>query len=124
MTARRQFDIVMAWSVYRLGHSLQDLVGFLGDVHALGVDLFLHQQGLGTRTPVGKAMFQMSGVFPEFERSMIQERVRAGLRLAKLRRKSGVCFQGARRGGRDGELSSRVGWRWLFVGCPGLFNAT
>ena len=45
----------------------------------LGVDLFLHQQGLDTTTPAGKAMFQMMGVFAEFERSMIQERVRAGL---------------------------------------------
>ena len=78
-----QFDIVMAWSVDRLGRSLQDLVGFLSELHALGIDLFLHQQGLDTTTPAGKAMFQMMGVFAEFERAMIQERVRAGLRRAK-----------------------------------------
>jgi len=72
--------MVMAWSVDRLGRSLQDLVGFLSELHALHVDLFLHQQGLDTTTPGGKAMFQMMGVFAEFERSMIQERVRAGLR--------------------------------------------
>ena len=47
------------------------------------VDLFLHQQGIDTTTPGGKAMFQMLGVFAEFERSIIQERVRAGLRRAK-----------------------------------------
>src|SRR5580704_14992802 len=81
--AKRQFDMVMAWSVDRLGRSLQDLVGFLSELHALRVDLFLHQQGLDTTTPGGKAMFQMLGVFAEFERSMIQERVRAGLRRAK-----------------------------------------
>jgi DNA invertase Pin-like site-specific DNA recombinase len=81
--ARREFDVVMAWSVDRLGRSLQDLVGFLGELHSLGVDLFLHQQGLDTTTPAGKAMFQMMGVFAEFERAMIQERVRAGLRRAK-----------------------------------------
>jgi DNA invertase Pin-like site-specific DNA recombinase len=80
--ARRQFDVVMAWSVDRLGRSLQDLVGFLSELHAAGVDLFLHQQGLDTTTPAGKAMFQMLGVFAEFERSIIQERVRAGLRRA------------------------------------------
>src|SRR5262249_23319868 len=80
--ARREFDVVMAWSVDRLGRSLQDLVGFLGEIHALGIDLFLHQQGLDTTTPAGKAMFQMMGVFAEFERAMIQERVRAGLRRA------------------------------------------
>jgi DNA invertase Pin-like site-specific DNA recombinase len=80
---KRQFDVVMAWSVDRLGRSLQDLVGFLSELHALRIDLFLHQQGLDTTTPAGKALFQMMGVFAEFERSMIQERVRAGLRRAK-----------------------------------------
>jgi DNA invertase Pin-like site-specific DNA recombinase len=80
---RREFDVVMAWSVDRLGRSLQDLVAFLSELHALGIDLFLHQQGLDTTTPAGKAMFQMMGVFAEFERAMIQERVRAGLARAK-----------------------------------------
>jgi len=80
---QRKFDVVMAWSVDRLGRSLQDLVAFLSELHALHIDLFLHQQGLDTTTPAGKAMFQMMGVFAEFERSMIQERVRAGLRRAK-----------------------------------------
>src|SRR5512145_3105441 len=81
--ARREFDLVMVWSVDRLGRSLQDLVAFLGELHALGVDLFLHQQGLDTTTSAGKAMFQMMGVFAEYERAIIQERVRAGLRRAR-----------------------------------------
>ena len=81
--ARREFDMVMAWSVDRLGRSLQDLVAFLSELHALRVDLFLHQQGLDTTTPAGKAMFQMMGVFAEFERAMIVERVNAGLARAK-----------------------------------------
>ena len=81
--AKRQFDVVMAWNVDRLGRSLQDLIGFLSELHAFKVDLFLHQQGLDTTTPAGKAMFQMLGVFAEFERSIIQERVRAGLMRAK-----------------------------------------
>jgi len=81
--ARREFDVVMAWSVDRLGRSLQDLIGFLSEISAVGVDLFLHQQGLDTTTPGGKAMFQMMGVFAEFERSMIQERVRSGLARAR-----------------------------------------
>ena len=68
--------MVMAWSVDRLGRSLQDLVGFLSELHAFKIDLFLRQQGLDTTTPAGKAMFQMMGVFAEFERAMIQERVR------------------------------------------------
>jgi DNA invertase Pin-like site-specific DNA recombinase len=79
---KREFDMIMAWSVDRLGRSLQDLVGFLSEIHALKIDLYLHQQGLDTTTPAGKAMFQMMGVFAEFERAMIQERVRAGLRRA------------------------------------------
>jgi Resolvase, N terminal domain len=70
-------------SVDRLGRSLQDLVGFLSELHALKIDLFLRQQGLDTTTPAGKAMFQMMGVFAEFERAMIQERVRAGLARAR-----------------------------------------
>jgi DNA invertase Pin-like site-specific DNA recombinase len=80
--ARREFDMIMAWSVDRLGRSLQDLVGFLSELHALKIDLFLHQQGLDTTTPAGKAMFQIMGVFAEFERAIIQERIRAGLRRA------------------------------------------
>lgn len=80
---RREFDLVAAWAVDRLGRSLQGLVEFLGELHALGVDLYLHQQGLNTTTPTGRAMFGMLGVFAEFERSMIQERVRAGLSRAR-----------------------------------------
>jgi DNA invertase Pin-like site-specific DNA recombinase len=84
---RRQFDIVMAWSVDRLGRSLQDLVAFLGDLHAQGVDLYLHIQGIDTTTPGGKALFQMMGVFAEFERAIIQERVCAGLAKARAQGK-------------------------------------
>ena len=65
--ARREFDVVMAWSVDRLGRSLQDLVAFLSELHALRIDLYLHQQGLDTTTPAGKALFPMMGVFSEFE---------------------------------------------------------
>jgi DNA invertase Pin-like site-specific DNA recombinase len=80
-------DLIAAWSVDRLGPSLQDLVGFLTEIHALGVNLFLHQQGVDTTTPAGKALFQMMGVFAEFERAMIQERVKAGLQRAKAQGK-------------------------------------
>lgn len=77
--ARRDFDMVAAWAVDRLGRSLQELLSFLNELHAKGVDLFLHQQGLDTSTPSGRAMFQMLGVFAEFERAMIVGRVNAGL---------------------------------------------
>ena len=66
--ARKEFDLVAAWSVDRLGRSLIDLVGILQEFHAKHVDLYLHQQGIDTTTPAGKAMFQMMGVFAEFER--------------------------------------------------------
>jgi len=85
---KRRFDVVMAWSVDRLGRSLQDLVTFLGELKALRVDLFILKQGVDTTTPAGKAMFQMLGVFAEFERALIQERVKAGLARAKAQVKT------------------------------------
>jgi DNA invertase Pin-like site-specific DNA recombinase len=86
--SRKDFDLVAAWSVDRLGRSLQHLIGFLNELHAKKVDLYLHQQGIDTTTPAGRAMFQMLGVFGEFERSMIQERVRAGLKRARAQGKT------------------------------------
>ncbi len=81
--ARKEIDLVAVWSVDRLGRSLQDLVTFLGELHGKDVDLYLHQQGIDTTTPAGKMMFQMMGVFAEFERTMIQERIHAGLGRAR-----------------------------------------
>ena len=80
---RGKFDILAAWAVDRLGRSLQDLVGTLGELRTAGVGLFLHQQALDTTTPSGRAMFGMLSVFAEFERAMIQERVKAGLARAR-----------------------------------------
>ena len=82
---RREFDMIAAWSVDRLGRSLQHLVGLLEELQALGVDLYLHQQGLDTSTPSGRAMFQMCGVFAEFERAMLVERTKAGMARAKAK---------------------------------------
>jgi DNA invertase Pin-like site-specific DNA recombinase len=81
----KEFDMVCAWSVDRLGRSLTDLLGILQHLHDKGVDLFLHQQGLDTSTTAGKAMFQMLGVFAEFERGIIRERVNAGLARARAK---------------------------------------
>lgn len=86
---RRNFDMVAAWSVDRLGRSLQHLVAGLGDLQAAGVGLYLHKQGLDTSTPSGRAMYGMLGVFAEFEREMIAERVRAGMKVAKAEQASG-----------------------------------
>ena len=112
--SRRKFDIVMAWSVDRLGRSLQDLIGFLSELHALGIDLALHQQGIDTATPAGKAMFQMMGVFAESERSMIRERVNAGIARAKA---------GGKHCGRpfiDTKLVGRIRDALAAPGRPGL----
>jgi DNA invertase Pin-like site-specific DNA recombinase len=84
---RRQFDMVAAWSVDRLGRSLQDLVGFLNELHSKHTHLYLHKQGIDTTTPAGKLLFQMLGVFAEFERSMIVDRVKAGLDRARAQGK-------------------------------------
>lgn len=80
---RRRFDVAMVWAVDRLGRSLPDLVSSMQELHGAKVDLFVLQQGLDTTTPSGRAMFGMLGVFAEFERSMIQSRVNAGLARAK-----------------------------------------
>ena len=83
---RRKFQKVMVWDVSRLGRSLTHLVEFLNEVHSVGCDLYIHQSGLDTQTPSGKMMFQMIGIFSEFERSMISQRVKTGLQRV---RKSG-----------------------------------
>src|SRR6267143_3167288 len=80
--ARREFDLVAAWSVDRIGRSLIDLIGFLSDIHSAGIGLYLHQQGLDTTTSSGRAMFGMLSVFAEYERAILRERTVAGLRRA------------------------------------------
>lgn len=80
---QRRYDVLAAWGVDRLGRSLQDLIHTLSDLQHAGCDLYLHTQAIDTRTPSGRAMFQMLGVFAEFERSMIVERVKAGIKRAK-----------------------------------------
>jgi DNA invertase Pin-like site-specific DNA recombinase len=80
---RGEYDLVASWSVCRLGRSLPDLIGLLGELQSRGVDLYLHQQALDTGTPSGRALFGMLGVFGEFERAMIRDRVLAGLHRAR-----------------------------------------
>jgi DNA invertase Pin-like site-specific DNA recombinase len=80
---RHKIDVVAAWSVDRLGRSLQDLVGFLGELKGAGGDLYLEKQAIDTTTPSGRMLFQMLGVFAEFERALIQERIHAGLVRAR-----------------------------------------
>lgn len=71
---------MMAWAIDRLGRSLIDLLTTIQPLEACGVDVFIEQQALDTTTPAGKLMFQITGAFAEFERSMIRERVKIGLK--------------------------------------------
>ena len=80
--SKRRFDVVMAWAIDRLGRSLIDLLGTVQHLEACQVDLYLDQQAIDTTTPAGKLMFQITGAFAEFERSMIRQRVNAGLKRA------------------------------------------
>jgi DNA invertase Pin-like site-specific DNA recombinase len=79
---RRRFDVVMAWAIDRLGRSLIDLLGTIQTLDHCGVDLYLDQQAIDTTTPAGRLMFQITGAFAEFERSMIRQRINAGLKRA------------------------------------------
>jgi DNA invertase Pin-like site-specific DNA recombinase len=101
---RRKFDVLAVWAADRLGRSLQDLVATLSELRAAGVDLYLNKQAVDTTTPSGKALFGMLGVFAEFERDMIVERVRAGLARAKTNgTKSGKAI------GRPRQDSTAIG---------------
>src|SRR3954468_10365684 len=85
---RRRFDVVMAWAIDRVGRSLIDLLGTIQHLEAVGVDLYLDQQQIDTTTPSGRLLFQVTGAFGEFERSMIRERINAGSPAEKLRARS------------------------------------
>ncbi len=80
---RKKYEMILAYDVSRLSRSLQDLVEFMNDLNAKGIDLFLMKNGISTDTPSGKMLFQMCGVFAEFERSMISERIKSGMQRAK-----------------------------------------
>jgi DNA invertase Pin-like site-specific DNA recombinase len=104
---RRKFDVVMAWAIDRLGRSLIDLLGTIEHLQEVGVDLYLDQQHIDTTTPTGKLLFQITGAFAEFERSMIRQRIRAGLSVIKEKI------------ARDGKFTSKAGKVRRKLGRPG-----
>ena len=81
--SRRRFDVVMSWAIDRMGRSLRDLIEVIEHLEVTGMDLYLDQQNIDTTTPAGKLLFQVTGAFAEFERSMIRLRVNAGLARAR-----------------------------------------
>jgi DNA invertase Pin-like site-specific DNA recombinase len=105
--SRRKFDVVMVWAIDRLGRSLIDLLGTIQHLEACGVDLYLDQQSLDTTTPMGKLLFQVTGAFAEFERTMIRQRVNAGLSVIKTKIK------------REGRFTSKAGIVRSRLGRPG-----
>src|SRR5262245_12929246 len=105
--SRRKFDVVMAWAIDRLGRSLIDLLETIKHLEAVGVDLYLDQQHIDTTTPQGKLLFQITGAFAEFERCMIQQRVRAGLSVVKAKL------------AKDGKFETRRGVIRTKLGRPG-----
>jgi DNA invertase Pin-like site-specific DNA recombinase len=80
---RGELDVIAAWSVDRLGRSLQDLVAFMNEMRDIGIALYLHVQGIDSNTAAGKALLQMAGVFAEFEREILRERIHAGMQRAR-----------------------------------------
>ena len=84
---RRAFDAVLVWKIDRYGRSLKHLVNALADLSAYGVAFVSFRDNLDLSTPSGRLMFQIIGAMAEFERSLIQERVRAGLRNARAKGK-------------------------------------
>src|SRR5262245_31156364 len=104
---RRKFDVVMAWASDRHGRSLIGLLDTITHLETVGVALYLDQQHLDTTTPQGKLLFQITGAFAEFERSMIQQRVRAGLKVVKDKL------------ARDGKFETRRGVVRTKLGRPG-----
>ena len=104
---RRRFDVVMAWSIDRVGRSLTDLLATIQHFEAVGVDLYLDQQHLDTTTPTGKLLFHVTATFSEFERSMIRQRVNAGLSAIKAKIK------------RDGHFTTKAGIVRRRLGRPG-----
>ena len=104
---RRRFDVVMAWAIDRLGRSLIDLLGTIQTLEACGVDLCLDQQSIDPTTPAGRLMFQVAGAFAEFERSMIRQRVRAGLKRAVEASKRLLITGGREKRTGDGPAAER-----------------
>jgi DNA invertase Pin-like site-specific DNA recombinase len=83
--AQRQFDAVLVWKLDRFGRSLKHLVNALAEFEALGIAFISLKDNLDLTTPAGRLMFQIIGAMAEFEKSLIQERVRAGLRNARAK---------------------------------------
>src|SRR5215510_8044472 len=85
LKALKASDILVVWKLDRLGRSLHDLIALLDDLKTRGVVFRSVTESIDTATPTGRAMWQMVGILAELERSLIQERTKAGRAAAKAR---------------------------------------
>ena len=111
---RRKFDAVLVWKIDRFGRSLKHLVNALADLCAYGVAFVSFRDNIDLSTPSGRLMFQIIGAMAEFERSLIQERVKAGLRNARAKGKKFGRPRAQVDAGRVAELR-RDGFSWSQV---------
>jgi DNA invertase Pin-like site-specific DNA recombinase len=84
---QRKFDAILVWKLDRFGRSLRHLVNALAELEVLGLTFISLRDNLDLGTPSGRLMFQIIGAMAEFERALIQERVKAGLRNARAKGK-------------------------------------
>ena len=82
-SVKREHDIVLCWSVCRLGRDLSHLVSFLNEMNAVGVDVYCHSQGLDTSSISGRMTFHLCGILAEFEREILKQRIVAGQNRAR-----------------------------------------
>jgi DNA invertase Pin-like site-specific DNA recombinase len=82
---KRRIDGILVWKLDRFGRSLKSLLNMLEELRSLGVQFVSYTENLDFSTPTGRAMANLIGVFAEFERDLIKERVRAGIQNAKAK---------------------------------------
>jgi DNA invertase Pin-like site-specific DNA recombinase len=109
---QRKFDAVLVWKLDRFGRSLRHLVNAIAELEALGVAFVSFRDNLDLSTPSGRLMFQIIGAMAEFERSLIQERVKAGIRNARAKgKKLGRPRADVRESHIEGLRASGASWR-------------
>jgi putative DNA-invertase from lambdoid prophage Rac len=87
LARQRKLDVIIVWRLDRWGRSLSDLTQSLEELRALKVDFVSVTEGLDFTTPIGRAMAGMLGIFAEFERDVLRERVKAGMEHARAKGK-------------------------------------
>lgn len=87
LARQRKFDVLLVWKLDRLSRSLKDLINTLDELGHLGIDFISYDNKLDTSSPTGKLSYQIIGAVAEFERDIISERVKAGLRNARRKGK-------------------------------------